>query len=301
MIFTRATRHLQRPHSSPRRWLARHCPPAPTGRRSEPTGGRGPTVDPRSDRRSLTGAAKLAYIASPTFWLFSGWNWQAIRFSRQTIAGNGPGWSASAATSSGSSGDGVIRVDEVDRGVVAQPLEERRRAAGPAACSSPCAGSSAPAPAGTGRPGPAGARGPRGSPSSSLASKRSCRPRQTPRHGLPARTASLKASPRPVLLQLGRGVGEGPDAGQDHLVGAADRVRVGRDLGGVPDRLDRLLDAPEVAHPVVDDGDHGFSRLSPFLAGWSTIVPAGRDRRPGRHPSADDRPGRSTSTGRVRS
>src|SRR5262249_48854946 len=49
-------------------------------------------------------ATKLAYMASPTFWLFSGWNWQAIRFSRQTIAGKGPGWSASAATSAGRSG-----------------------------------------------------------------------------------------------------------------------------------------------------------------------------------------------------
>ncbi len=34
---------------------------------------------------------KFAYIASPICWLFSGWNWQAIRFSRQTTAGNGSG------------------------------------------------------------------------------------------------------------------------------------------------------------------------------------------------------------------
>jgi hypothetical protein len=35
--------------------------------------------------------AKFAYIARPTFWLFSGWNWQAIRLSRQTAAANGVG------------------------------------------------------------------------------------------------------------------------------------------------------------------------------------------------------------------
>ena len=36
-------------------------------------------------------ATKLAYIASPIAWLFSGWNWQAVRLSRQTTAANGSG------------------------------------------------------------------------------------------------------------------------------------------------------------------------------------------------------------------
>ena len=34
---------------------------------------------------------KLAYMASPVAWLFSGWNWQAVRLSRQTTATNGSG------------------------------------------------------------------------------------------------------------------------------------------------------------------------------------------------------------------
>lgn len=42
-------------------------------------------------RRLNQSAAKLAYMARPIRWLFSGWNWQAIRLSRQTTAANGPG------------------------------------------------------------------------------------------------------------------------------------------------------------------------------------------------------------------
>src|SRR5271157_84853 len=40
---------------------------------------------------SVHRAAKFAYIARPTRWLFSGWNWQAIRLSRQTMAAKGSG------------------------------------------------------------------------------------------------------------------------------------------------------------------------------------------------------------------
>jgi hypothetical protein len=36
-------------------------------------------------------ATKLEYIFRPVNWLFSGWNWQAVRLSRQTTAGNGSG------------------------------------------------------------------------------------------------------------------------------------------------------------------------------------------------------------------
>ncbi len=36
-------------------------------------------------------AAKFAYIARPTRWLFSGWNWQAVTLSRQIMAVNGVG------------------------------------------------------------------------------------------------------------------------------------------------------------------------------------------------------------------
>lgn len=66
--------------------------------------------------------------------------------------------------------------------------------------------------------------------------------------------------------QLGHGVGERPDARQHHLRRPAHAIRVRRDLGRRSHGLDGLLDAPEIAHPVIDDRDHapglvGISRL----------------------------------------
>ena len=58
--------------------------------------------------------------------------------------------------------------------------------------------------------------------------------------------------------QFGRGVGEGPHSRQDHLGGAMNLLGVRGDLGGGAHRLDRLLDAPEIPHSVVDDRDHGL-------------------------------------------
>ena len=79
-----------------------------------------------------------------------------------------------------------------------QAREQRRTAGGCAACSSPCAGPSGRGAARTGRPG----RGTRPRPSMLAVLvagfEEELQPRQTPRHGLPARTASRNASPRPV-------------------------------------------------------------------------------------------------------
>ena len=82
--------------------------------------------------------------------------------------------------------------------------------------------------------------------------------------GLARGDGLLEGVAQPGPAQLGDGVGEGPDAGQDHLRGRADAVRVAADLGRVADGLDRLLDAPEVAHPVVDDDDHAPRSLRPI-------------------------------------
>ena len=59
------------------------------------------------------------------------------------------------------------------------------------------------------------------------------------------------------VAELGDGVPERPDPGQHHLVGGRHPVRVRGYLGRRPDRLERLLDAPQVGHPVIDDHNPG--------------------------------------------
>src|SRR5207248_7604529 len=58
---------------------------------------------------------------------------------------------------------------------------------------------------------------------------------------------------------------EGPDAGQDHAVGPLGLLGLGHQPGVTADALERLLGRPEVADPVVQDGDHS----RPFVDGTS--------------------------------
>jgi hypothetical protein len=53
---------------------------------------------------------------------------------------------------------------------------------------------------------------------------------------------------------------ERADAGQHDAIGGKDPSSVARHLDGSPRARETLLDAAEVAHPVVDDGDHGVAR-----------------------------------------
>ena len=94
------------------------------------------------------------------------------------------------------------------------------------------------------------------SPSSWLTSNKSCRPRQTPRHGFPSRTASQNASPSPVLCNSAIASANAPTPGSTTF--DARRTSSGSELimAVGPDRLDRLLNAPQIAHAVIDDDDH---------------------------------------------
>ena len=65
-----------------------------------------------------------------------------------------------------------------------------------------------------------------------------------------------------AAAQLGNGVLEGPHARQDDLVGRGHHGRVAGDDGQMSDLLKSLLHAPQVAHAVVDDGDHSENRVS---------------------------------------
>ena len=211
--------------------------------------------------------AKMAGFTCPTWmqnWhtsparragLFSGWNWQATRFSRPTIAANGLGVVGLGDDVVGPSRVGVIGVDEVDRRLALQPLKhgartqdaqgvpahvgdlhaEARVEADDAARQKPEAMVLAVFLAGVEKQLQPEADAQAGPP-------RRARPRKTPR---PAPSAAAR-----------RRVGERPDARQDDLRGAAEPFRVACDFRLVADGLDRLLDAAQVAHAVVDDRDH---------------------------------------------
>ncbi len=56
--------------------------------------------------------------------------------------------------------------------------------------------------------------------------------------------------------QLGDGVFEGPHARQHDLGGGGHLGRIAGHHGLLADLLEGLLHAPQVAHAVVDDGDH---------------------------------------------
>src|SRR5262249_47475458 len=76
--------------------------------------------------------------------------------------------------------------------------------------------------------------------------------------------------------QLEGGVGKGTHPGKDHPGRRPHPIRIRRDLRGVSDRLERFLNAPEVPHPVVDDGDH-IKEVAPVdvRSNSGTIVPPG--------------------------
>ena len=67
----------------------------------------------------------------------------------------------------------------------------------------------------------------------------------------------------PQRLEIAHGVVEGAVAGQDEGAGVPDHARVLGDDGAHAEAPQRLLDAAQVAPPVVDDRDH-VTRGSPW-------------------------------------
>ena len=63
---------------------------------------------------------------------------------------------------------------------------------------------------------------------------------------------------QPGLADAGHGVLKGAHARQDDMAGCRDDLRRIGDDRFVAQIFQRLLDAAQIAHAVVDDGDHGW-------------------------------------------
>ncbi len=63
---------------------------------------------------------------------------------------------------------------------------------------------------------------------------------------------------------------KGSNAGQDDLVRSRQVARVRGDLGSNAQMLKRLLDAPQISHPVVDDVQHSVALWGPQLSRHSS-------------------------------
>ena len=72
----------------------------------------------------------------------------------------------------------------------------------------------------------------------------------------PAAATSRTAAPRPRRLEVARGLPEVPDAGHQHVIGAAHLVRIGREPRRVAAGGERAHHALQVVHPVVHYDDH---------------------------------------------
>ena len=59
-----------------------------------------------------------------------------------------------------------------------------------------------------------------------------------------------------VAFQIRHAVAESPHARQDEMARIAQSPTITRDHGAVPDRLERLVDAPKIPHAIVNDRDH---------------------------------------------
>jgi hypothetical protein len=82
---------------------------------------------------------------------------------------------------------------------------------------------------------------------------------------------------QPACAKLAHGIAHGADAGQNHLVGAGDRLGPVADFGGVAHFFKRFLHAAEVAHAVVDNGDHASGAPGGERENWRAQKGRGRD------------------------
>ncbi len=104
------------------------------------------------------------------------------------------------------------------------------------------------------------------SPSSYPTSASSCKPRQMPRNGVPSATRSSTTSRSPLSFRFAEASRNAPTPG--NTIAAAPATSAGSSVTRTPfdtRMLEALLDAPEVSHPVVDDGDawRAHRRASP--------------------------------------
>src|SRR5262249_55432520 len=77
-----------------------------------------------------------------------------------------------------------------------------------------------------------------------------------------------------VALEIFHARAERADAGQHDAVRAHDRADIAGDLRGVPETLERLLHAVEIAHAVVDDRDHKLPLVdkTPLMRGSMRVA-----------------------------
>ena len=61
---------------------------------------------------------------------------------------------------------------------------------------------------------------------------------------------------KPGATELGHGVGECAHAGQNHMAGLAQRLRIRSHFGFVAHSLNGFLNAAKITHSVIDDRDH---------------------------------------------
>ena len=96
---------------------------------------------------------------------------------------------------------------------------------------------------------------------------------------------------------FGHGITEGTDSGQDQFFCGSDFLRVGTDFRLSPDSFNSFLNAPQVAHLVVDNCDHigglaskvGHARQVSVIL---SVPKTGRDRT--RQPGSEGSSGLST-------
>src|SRR3954447_8187541 len=115
--------------------------------------------------------------------------------------------------------------------------------------------------------GPASRPSPTAPPSSVLASKSSCRPRQMPRIGAPSACRSATQLVEAELADPLHRPRKGADARQDQPVGGPHLVRIGGDRCAGADMLERLLHRAQGPHTVAEDRDPRHPDSVPFVEG----------------------------------
>lgn len=89
-----------------------------------------------------------------------------------------------------------------------------------------------------------------------------------PRSGAPCCAEFADGLDQAAVAQGRHRVAERADTRHDQALRPGNRLRPVRNLGRLSNSLKRLLDAPKVAHPVVNDDDHSPER--PYF-GQTTI------------------------------
>ena len=174
-------------------------------------------------------AAKLAYTRSPALPLFSGWNCVpcdgAALHGRDQLAAVVGGRRHVGAVGRGDR----VRVHEVHVLAVGDAVEQRRAGASWRSRFQPMCGTLPRLRVEAAHPAREAGRGPRPPSPSSLSSKSSWKPRQTPSTGRPRAAMSRDHRVEAALAQGRRGHGECADPGEHHAVAPGQPLGVGAD------------------------------------------------------------------------